>query len=197
MLRRHHGPRLGEEERGKLVLSKPCSGSRNTERASRVAWGAFLFLVAAWGAPCGEPGELAGELLEEGHLEAGRVECRRLHHAGHAAADLPLVEAPAGTRTTRPTRGWRRVLTYPARLLIRFYRVQISPAIGQRCSLHPSCSEYARQALLKHGPLGLAMYADRAVREPRVVAERKNPVTRNGRRLYRDPLEEHDYWLED
>lgn len=80
-------------------------------------------------------------------------------------------------------------------VIVRFYQRQISPAIGQRCSLDPSCSAYACQALRTHGLLGLAMYADRAVREPGIVAEQERPVIVNGRRKYRDPLHEHDHWL--
>ncbi|MBN1558006.1 MAG: membrane protein insertion efficiency factor YidD [Lentisphaerae bacterium] len=79
--------------------------------------------------------------------------------------------------------------------VVGFYRSQISPAIGRRCSLHPSCSEYACRALDKHGLLALPLIADRAVREPGVVAAQADPVTINGRRLYRDPLDAHDAWL--
>ncbi|WP_207679934.1 membrane protein insertion efficiency factor YidD [Desulfonema magnum] len=83
----------------------------------------------------------------------------------------------------------------PGQWLISFYRSQISPAIGQRCSLNPTCSEYARQALRKHGILGLGFIGDRLVREPDVVAEKKSPVRINGRWRYRDPLKEHDDWM--
>ncbi len=31
------------------------------------------------------------------------------------------------------------------------YRYLISPMIGPRCRYHPSCSEYAQEALIKHG----------------------------------------------
>ncbi|MBO5548222.1 MAG: membrane protein insertion efficiency factor YidD [Prevotella sp.] len=37
-------------------------------------------------------------------------------------------------------------------LPIRFYQVAISPLLGPSCRFTPTCSEYARQALLKHGP---------------------------------------------
>jgi len=36
---------------------------------------------------------------------------------------------------------------------IRIYQVAISPFIGPRCRYYPSCSQYAAQAVLKHGPL--------------------------------------------
>ncbi len=36
-------------------------------------------------------------------------------------------------------------------LLIRFYRYAISPLLGRRCRFYPSCSEYAAEAIQKHG----------------------------------------------
>ena len=44
---------------------------------------------------------------------------------------------------------------------IRFYQKCISPLLGPSCRFTPTCSEYARQAILKHGPikgLGLAIW---------------------------------------
>jgi putative component of membrane protein insertase Oxa1/YidC/SpoIIIJ protein YidD len=79
--------------------------------------------------------------------------------------------------------------------VLDLYRSQIRPAIGQRCSLQPSCSEYARQALSRHGVVGVALIGDRAIREPDVVAAQADPVVINGRRFYRDPLDAHDGWL--
>jgi len=46
-------------------------------------------------------------------------------------------------------------------LPIRFYQLAISPLLGPSCRFTPTCSEYARQALIKHGPikgLGLAIW---------------------------------------
>lgn len=34
---------------------------------------------------------------------------------------------------------------------IRAYRFAISPLIGRHCRFHPSCSEYAIEALERHG----------------------------------------------
>jgi hypothetical protein len=36
-------------------------------------------------------------------------------------------------------------------LLIRVYQLFISPALPKRCRFYPTCSEYARQAILSHG----------------------------------------------
>ena len=35
--------------------------------------------------------------------------------------------------------------------LIRLYQAALSPLLGIRCRFAPSCSEYAREALLCHG----------------------------------------------
>ena len=45
--------------------------------------------------------------------------------------------------------------TLLARLLIlpiRFYQLAISPLLGPSCRFTPTCSEYARLAIIKHGP---------------------------------------------
>ena len=36
-------------------------------------------------------------------------------------------------------------------LLVRIYRLAISPLMGRNCRFHPSCSEYAIEALERHG----------------------------------------------
>lgn len=36
-------------------------------------------------------------------------------------------------------------------LIIKSYRLFISPLIGNRCRFYPSCSEYSLQAFKKHG----------------------------------------------
>ena len=36
-------------------------------------------------------------------------------------------------------------------ILVRGYQYLISPMLGPNCRFHPSCSEYAVQALEKHG----------------------------------------------
>tara|TARA_B100000925_G_C21735381_1_gene356914 strand:- start:173 stop:394 length:222 start_codon:yes stop_codon:yes gene_type:complete len=34
---------------------------------------------------------------------------------------------------------------------IKFYQILISPLLGPRCRYHPTCSNYAVQAIEKHG----------------------------------------------
>jgi putative membrane protein insertion efficiency factor len=39
------------------------------------------------------------------------------------------------------------------RVLIRAYQLGISPLLGARCRFYPSCSQYALEALSRHGSL--------------------------------------------
>jgi putative membrane protein insertion efficiency factor len=43
------------------------------------------------------------------------------------------------------------MIVRPFIFLIRLYQRFISPMLGARCRFYPSCSEYAVQALQKHG----------------------------------------------
>jgi uncharacterized protein len=44
-------------------------------------------------------------------------------------------------------------------LIIRCYQLTLSPLIGPSCRFFPSCSEYACQAILRHGPAKGMLYA--------------------------------------
>jgi uncharacterized protein len=37
--------------------------------------------------------------------------------------------------------------------IVAAYRYALSPMLGRSCRFHPSCSEYAQQALERHGAL--------------------------------------------
>ncbi len=37
--------------------------------------------------------------------------------------------------------------------LLRFYRLAVSPSLGQHCRYYPSCSAYAAEAVSVHGAL--------------------------------------------
>ncbi len=39
------------------------------------------------------------------------------------------------------------------RLALRAYKLTLSPLIGRQCRFSPSCSEYAAEVLIGHGPL--------------------------------------------
>ncbi len=81
----------------------------------------------------------------------------------------------------------------PVDWVVAFYRAQIGPAIGSRCSLQPSCSAYCLEAGREHGSLwALPLTADRLVREPGVVSAARQPVTVGGQVRYADALSDHD-----
>ncbi len=46
----------------------------------------------------------------------------------------------------------KKLLIYPLLLLIFIYKNMISPMIPRSCRYTPSCSQYAVEALKKHGP---------------------------------------------
>lgn len=48
---------------------------------------------------------------------------------------------------------FRKVLVAPLVALIRVYQYAVSPMLGARCRFDPSCSQYAAEALLRHGLL--------------------------------------------
>ena len=107
---------------------------------------------------------------------------------GIVATDIPASAKSGGF--------FKSVFTYPALGTIWFYRTQISPALGERCRIYPSCSEYFVRAAKKHGVLALPMIADRFVREPEIAVKREKPfVQRNGIILWGDAVDDHDWWF--
>jgi len=46
-----------------------------------------------------------------------------------------------------------RLLSLPLLALLAVYRKLISPVLPQACRYHPSCSQYAQDAVRIHGPL--------------------------------------------
>jgi len=63
-----------------------------------------------------------------------------------AAVHAPAAAGPRGVR-----------LNAPFLLLIRLYRATLSPVLPRACRFHPSCSEYAEQAL-RSRPLPRALW---------------------------------------
>ena len=59
----------------------------------------------------------------------------------------------------------KRIVAFPLILLVRFYQVCISPLKPPSCRFTPTCSQYAIEALRKHGPLkGLYLTVRRILR---------------------------------
>jgi putative membrane protein insertion efficiency factor len=49
--------------------------------------------------------------------------------------------------------------------LIKAYQYTLSPLLGPACRFYPSCSEYAYQAIMRHGPVrGLFLAIKRILR---------------------------------
>ncbi|MBQ2365392.1 MAG: membrane protein insertion efficiency factor YidD [Alistipes sp.] len=59
----------------------------------------------------------------------------------------------------------KRVLSLPLIALVRFYQLCISPLKPPSCRFTPTCSQYAIEALRKHGPIkGLYLTIRRLLR---------------------------------
>ena len=59
----------------------------------------------------------------------------------------------------------KRALAYPFILLVRFYQICISPLKPPSCRFTPTCSQYAIEALRKHGAIkGLYLTIRRLLR---------------------------------
>lgn len=59
----------------------------------------------------------------------------------------------------------RSILAAILHALIRGYQILVSPLLGPRCRFYPSCSQYALEAIARHGALrGGALAARRIVR---------------------------------
>jgi len=55
----------------------------------------------------------------------------------------------------------RRLLILP----IRAYQILLSPLLGQNCRFQPTCSDYAQEAISRHGPVrGIGLAARRLLR---------------------------------
>ena len=65
-----------------------------------------------------------------------------------SAADWELIRMSDAGRLCAAVARWPR---FVGRALVKLYRVTLSPLIGFDCRYLPTCSEYADQALERHG----------------------------------------------
>jgi putative membrane protein insertion efficiency factor len=99
-------------------------------------------------------------------IDAGAVEAGK-SHAGIVSQTRP--SAGAGEFSIRPNSAAAWVLL----LLVRFYIAFLSPFFGGACRFHPSCSNYAAEAIARHGARrGATLAARRLIR--------CNPFTKGG-----------------
>lgn len=165
-------------------------------QAPALVAGAFVVWCGA-AAAVPDPAALARQLLEDGCWAECRRECTRIltaHPGDSTAADLGraagrrLQSAPAGGAPVSAA-------SAPGRAMVWVYRSLVRPAIGARCSLDPSCSEYFLLTSRRHGLLGFPMMADRLVREPSEVHAHPVPVPPGGSIRVPDPVSNHDFWM--
>jgi len=77
---------------------------------------------------------------------------------------------------------------------IRFYQYYVSPVIGDRCQMYPSCSSYALQAIKKHGCIiGSVMTSDRLIHEANET-DHAPFIEKGGDSGYYDPVSGNDFW---
>jgi len=80
---------------------------------------------------------------------------------------------------------------------IQVFRNFISGADGDRCTMVPSCSKYALEAVRKHGSIiGWIMTCDRLMRCGLDETRHTPPVRVGQRILSSDPVENNDFWWE-
>lgn len=201
------------------LISKLCLRfARKCSIPSRLAFPAFsgLAIVCAFAAsaapiPLAEQPDddtsrlarraaLVESLLEENAVDEALAEAKRLRAEpfwidGTLDSISKRLENAKSAPAANPPGGFSAGSAL-ARAVVSFYRFAVSPAIGARCALEPSCSQYFLIASRKHGFLGIPMIADRFIREP-VASGADRPVVRNaaGALKHPDPVEDHDWWF--
>jgi putative component of membrane protein insertase Oxa1/YidC/SpoIIIJ protein YidD len=79
---------------------------------------------------------------------------------------------------------------------VSLFQRYISPVDGARCQLYPTCSQYARLCIRKHGgALGFIMSADRLLRDNFGVSQYYPMVWHHNRYFYFDPPRANDFWF--
>lgn len=77
-----------------------------------------------------------------------------------ATGRTETVAAPASPKHVAAT-----AATWPLLLLLTFYKIFLSPFFGGACKFYPSCSNYAYEAIARHGARrGIALAAKRLLR---------------------------------
>ena len=158
--------------------------------------------IEEMGARAARRAKLVAELLDEGAGKEALAEAERLRSDFPTVAENvlePLSSAMAphaesGTSQDVPSPGGG-IGGWFARRVVGFYRLFVGPALGARCALEPSCSQYFLEASRRHGVFGIPMIADRFVREP--VASASDRWVRNakGKLKHPDPVSDHDGWF--
>ena len=106
-----------------------------------------------------------------------------------AGEDVKIDDQPQGSYEAEKNR--ENVPLYP----IKFYQDYISSIDGNRCPMHPTCSQYCIDAFKKHGTfLGWIMCSDRLIRCGRDEKKLSDPVWIDGEKRSYDPVSNNDFW---
>lgn len=80
-------------------------------------------------------------------------------------------------------------------LAYTLFKSLISSTDGKRCSHVPSCARYAKEAVVKHGPVkGFVLGCDRLIRCGGDDTKRLPQVMEGGKRYAWDPVSANDFW---
>ena len=106
-----------------------------------------------------------------------------------ASQDVKLDDQPKVSHKAEKSR--ENASLYP----IKLYQDYISSADGNRCPMHPACSQYCIEAIKKHGTfLGWIMCSDRLIRCGRDEKKLSDPVWIDGVKRSYDPVSNNDFW---
>lgn len=141
------------------------------------------------------------ELYDEENYSACIAECERI--LSNFPNDKQILELKESSlkkiseKTKRCTshKKKKNFLSKPLQLAVLFYKKQISPALGQRCALYPSCSTYSMEVLKAYGIIGIPMTGDRLIRESELIKKRKKKIVVNGKVKVMDPVSDHNFWF--
>ena len=114
-----------------------------------------------------------------------------------ASSDAPAMamkadRRSAGSASAEPAVS--SVAATPFLWLLSFYQTTIGPVNSGRCPLYPTCSQYSKEAIHRHGPVvGVVMTADRLIHE--LEEQKYAPLEKVGNRYrYLDPVRDNDFW---
>lgn len=105
--------------------------------------------------------------------------------------DRPAISGPHPSTEPAVPDG---IVATTCHLWLRFYQTWISVVSRSPCRMEPSCSNYALQAIQKHGPaIGVVMTADRLLHE--ADEQKAMRVVRSPGNAYcPDPVSNNDFW---
>ena len=96
-------------------------------------------------------------LARTGSDQLSSIELRKLLILYGPALEetMPSVDESQSTQEKSPMKYLNDVLIKTCLLVIKFYRICISPLFPSRCRYYPSCSSYAEQAIVRFGGEGV------------------------------------------